>query len=275
MSSYGNDSELTPEAVSVLKKLVKWVVTGIIVIILLLWFWPLGQIDAGHRGVRLRFGAVTGDVVAEGLYARMPIVEEIVPVNIQVQKEQVHANAASRDLQTVDAEVALNYRIDPNKVDDIYRDVGLDYGGRLIAPMLQEAVKSSTAKYTAEELVTKRETVSGDIQAFLRDRLNTRGLLVDQFSIVNFNFSKSFDEAIENKVSAEQNALAAKNKLEQIKYEAQADIERAKGRAEAIRVEAQALKDNPEVSQLRAIEKWDGKLPTYTGTATPFINLNR
>lgn len=270
-----NDSELTPEAVSALKKVVKWVVTAVILLILVLWFWPVGQIDAGQRGVRLRFGAVTGDVISEGLYFKMPIVEQVAEMNVQVQKEQVKANAASKDLQTVEAEVALNYRIDPNKVDNIYQDVGLQYGERLIAPTLQEAVKASTARYTAEELVTKREIVANDISTYLKERLNNRGLLVEQFSIVNFNFSKAFDDAIEAKVSAEQNALAARNKLEQVKYEAQADIEKAKGRAEAIRVEAQALKDNPEVSELRAIEKWDGKLPTYTGTTTPFINLNR
>jgi prohibitin 2 len=245
----------------------------IVLLVTLLTQFPLGTVGAGERGIRTRFGAVTGDVLGEGLYFRMPFVEKVVKVTVRVQKEQTKADAASKDLQTVTSDVALNFRLEPNKVDDIYKELGVEYKENVIAPALQEVVKATTAKFTAEELVAKREQVAQDITVGLRDRLQKRGIVVEQFSVVNFDFSKSFNEAIENKVSAEQNAQASRNKLEQVKYEAQAEIEKAKGKAEAIRVEAQALKDNPEVSQLRAIEKWDGKLPTYTGGATPLINI--
>jgi prohibitin 2 len=90
---------------------------------------------------------------------------------------------------------------------------------------------------------------------------------------VNFSFSKSFNVAIEKKVTAEQEAFAAQNKLEQVKFEAQQQIEEAKGKAEAIRIEAEALKKSPAVLQLRALEKWDGVLPKVTGESVPFINV--
>src|SRR5678815_33713 len=147
------------------------------------------------------------------------------------------------------------------------------YKERLIDPAMQEAIKSSTAKFTAEELITKREAVREDIKNQLRTRLKDRDILVDEFNIVNFEFSKVFNDAIEAKVTAEQSALAAKNKLEQIKFEADQKVAEAKGKAEAITIESNALRSNPQILELRALEKWNGTLPQVTGGAVPFVNL--
>src|ERR1044071_4531038 len=193
---------------------------GIIVLILLVTLWPLGTIDAGNRGVVLNFSAATGEVKQEGLYFRVPIEQQIAVMNVQVQKEQVTAAAASKDLQTVDATVALNYHLDPNKVVDIYKRVGEDYKVKLVDPSLQEAVKAVTATYTAEELITKRSEVTDAIQSQLKDKLASEDLIVDGFNVVDLQFSPDFNAAIEAKVTAEHNALAAKNKLDQVKYEA-------------------------------------------------------
>jgi regulator of protease activity HflC (stomatin/prohibitin superfamily) len=134
-------------------------------------------------------------------------------------------------------------------------------------------VKASTAKFTAEELITKRELVREDIKTQLRDRLKPN-IDVEEFNIVNFRFSKVFNEAIENKVTAEQQALAARNKLEQIKFEAEQKVAEAKGKAEAITIESNALRSNPQILELRALEKWNGALPQVTGSGgVPFINL--
>lgn len=256
----------------------KTIITIVVIVvglILLANLNPVGQVEAGQRGVQLRFGAVTGTVLNEGLYFRIPFVERVVNIEVRVQKEEVSADAASKDLQTVDSDVALNFRIEPAKVALVYQEVGPLYRERLIAPALQEAVKSSTAKFTAEELITKRSQVSDDIKNILKAKLEPRGIIVEDFAIVNFSFSKAFNEAIESKVTAEQNALAARNKLEQIKFEADQEVEKARGRAEAITIEAQALRSNPEVLELRKIEKWDGKLPQVTGVNEPIISLSR
>ena len=136
-------------------------------------------------------------------------------------------------------------------------------------------MKASTAKYTAEELITKREAVRDEIKAHLIEKLNPRGIIVDDFNIVNFEFSESFNQAIELKVTAEQSALAAKNKLEQIKFEADQQVAEARGKAEALRIEASALQSNPQILQLRALEKWDGKMPAVMGSgATPFVDVS-
>lgn len=262
-------------AAKVFKNL-KWVGFGFVAFIVLLLGNPLGTIGAGERGIQLRFNAVTGKILGEGLYFRIPLVERVITIDTKIQKEQANATAASKDLQTVHSDVAVNFHIDPARVAGIYQDVGVDYKERLIDPSVQEGVKAITARFTAEELITKREMVKEEIKILLREKLAPRGILIDEFNIVDFGFSASFNTAIEAKVTAEQQALAAKNKLEQIKFEADQRIEEARGKAEAIRVESEALRSNPQILELRALEKWDGVLPQVTGSGgVPFINLTR
>jgi len=256
-----------------MKNNIQFSIGGFILLILLIIAWPFGTIGAGERGVLLRWSAVTGKVFDEGLFVRIPISDRVIVMDVKIQKEQIEATAASKDLQSVTSIVALNFHINPDRVANIYQDVGTEYKSRLIDPALQESVKASTAKYTAEELITKRELVREEIRNHVKDKLATHGIEVDDFNIVDFSFSRSFNEAIEAKVMAEQSALAAKNKLEQIKFEADQKIAEARGKAEAIRIESIALKDNPQVLQLRALEKWDGKLPVVTGETTPFIDV--
>lgn len=255
------------------KNIVKFVVIMGVGLFVLLTLSPFGIVNAGERGILLRFGAVTGKVFNEGLYFRVPLIESVRTMDVKIQKEEADVSAASKDLQTVTSKVALNYHIDPDRVANVFQNIGLEYKSRLIDPYMQEAVKAVTAQYTAEELITKREIVRDDVKTSLRNKFTNSGITVDEFNIVNFEFSKSFNEAIEAKVTAEQDALAAKNKLEQIKFESEQAIASAKGKAEAQRIEGEALKANPQVIELRAIEKWDGKLPQYMTGATPFVNL--
>jgi prohibitin 2 len=112
---------------------------------------------------------------------------------------------------------------------------------KVITPSVQESVKATTAKYTAEELITKRQIVSQEIQNSLTDKLAKNGIIVSDVNIVDFNFSVGFNEAIEKKVKAEQEAFAEKNKLETVKYQAQQSIEKAKAEAESIKIQASAI----------------------------------
>ena len=249
------------------------VAIAIVALLVLFWLSPFGVIGPGERGVHMRFTAVTGKVFGEGLYFLVPLVENVQKVNTQIQKEEMKADAASKDLQTVHIVVAMNYHIDPNRVAKIFQDVGVQYKERIIDPAMQEGVKASTAKFTAEELITRREAVREDTKAQLKTRLHEMGIIVDEFNIVNFQFSKVFNDAIEAKVTAEQSALAAKNKLEQIKFEAEQRVAEAKGKAEAITIESNALRSNPQILEMRALEKWNGILPTVTSGSVPFINL--
>ncbi len=254
------------------------VIIGIILLILI-FFRPFVQIGAGERGVVLNFGAVQDTVLDEGLHFRVPIMQKIVTVDVKVQKSESQAAAASSDLQDVSSTVALNYHIIPEKANIVYQTIGIAFKEQIIDPAVQEVVKAVTAKYTAEELITKRPAVSDAMKTNLTERLLAHNIAVDAFSIVGFSFSKVFMEAIEAKQTAEQLALKAKRDLERIKIEADQKITAAKAEAEALRLQranisADLIELRKIEANLKAIDKWNGILPQVTGGgAIPFIGV--
>ncbi len=253
------------------KGIVGLVVLGLVIVGL---FSAFATVGAGERGVVFsKFGGVSDRVLGEGLHFKIPFVEDIIMVDVKVQKSQTRAEASSKDLQTVSSVFAINYHPAPDRVHVIYQEVGLEFKSRIIDPAVQEAVKGITAQYSAEELITKRAQVRNDIKDILNERLNQFNILLDEFSIVAFEFSPEFNAAIESKQTAEQNALKASRDLERIKVEAEQKITRAKAEAESQRVQARTI--TPIILNLRAIEKWNGVLPQVVGGdgAIPFLDI--
>ena len=246
-----------------------------VVVGLILLFNSVGIVGAGERGILLQFGAVQDKVLGEGLYFKIPVAQSVVKIDVKIQKDEIDASAASKDLQIVKSTIALNYHLAPESVNKIWQEVGKDYNTRIIAPSIQEAVKAESAQFTAEELITRREEVKEAIKANLSKRLLERSIVVDEFNIIEFEFSQAFNAAIEAKVTAEQLKLKADRDLERIVIEAEQRVADAKGKAEAISIEAQALRQNAQIVELRWVEKWDGKVPLYWGNATPFVGINQ
>ncbi len=261
---------MSPKTVGVL------VVTFVFVLFILM-INPFTVIQSQQVGIITKFGAIDG-TVGEGLHLINPFTTDIVKMDISTLKEETSASAASKDSQTVSTVVAVNYKIQQDKVIDVYRAYRKDYVTIKIQPAIQEAVKAATAKYTAEELITKREEVKGVMFDDLRNRLASDSIIVTELMITNFDFSAQFNAAIEAKVTAEQEAQKAKNDLARVEFEAQQQIERAKAEAEAIRIQAEAVtsQGGKDYVQLKAIEKWNGQLPNQfvPGSAVPFINLS-
>lgn len=269
------------------------IISHVVVLLFVLSFalGSFGTINAGERGVKTRLGAVVG-VVDPGLYFKMPWIEKVVAMEVKTRTINYDKNGtegdaldtsqlsgASRDLQDVWIGVVVNYHIDPTRVDTIYsqyRSVE-NYEANVIEPAIREVVKSTSAQYTAEELVTKRAEYSDKVNITLNERLSAKDAVLERFNVTNFQFSQAFTQAIESKVTAVQNAEAAKNKLEQIKFEAQQKIETAKAEAESIRIQAQAINSQggADYVQLQAIKVWKGDVPMYVmgSSAVPFINL--
>jgi regulator of protease activity HflC (stomatin/prohibitin superfamily) len=242
--------------------IVKFSVGFILLVILI--FGSFRFISAGQVGVVTRFGAVNR-VVSPGLVFKIPLIEGVVAMETRTQKEQADSEAASKDLQTVHSTIALNYHLRGEKAVQVYQNVGQDYNTRIIDPALQEAFKATTAKFTAEELISKREAVKLLAYDELKSRLDKYNIVVDDFNIVNFDFSNDFNNAIEQKQVAQQN-------LERAKLEAQTAITQANGQAAA----QAALKNNgsltAEYLEYLAVNKWNGVLPLYT-SGTPFITV--
>jgi regulator of protease activity HflC (stomatin/prohibitin superfamily) len=258
------------------KKLI--IIGGIILLFFILKPWV--QIGAGERGIVQNFGAVQDEVLNEGIHFRMPVVQTVIIMNVQIQKVLTDAASSSSDLQDVDMSVALNYHIKPEQANLVYQSIGVQYKDRIIDPAIQEVMKAVSAKYTAEELITKRPAVSSEMKEALTIRLSTSNIEVDAFSIIDFSFSQTCADALEAKQTAEQNALKAKRDLDRIKVEAEQTVAAATAEAEALGL--QKMNITPDLIELRkieanlkAIEKWDGVLPQVTGSgAIPFIGVD-
>ena len=250
---------------------IKMVAAAVVVLIVLVN--SFGTVGAGERGVVLRFGAVQDRVLDEGMYFIIPFVEDVILMDVRIQKFETRAAASSKDLQMVSSGIALNYHVDATAVNQVYGTFRLAYRQTIIDPAVQESVKAATAQFTAEELITRRPEVSAQIREILAGRLREYNMIVDQFSITELNFSDLFIQSIEAKQVAEQSAQKAENDLTRIKVEAEQTIAAAKAEAESQRLQSQTITSN--ILQLRAIEKWNGILPQVTSGATPFIDLKK
>ncbi|HVT34587.1 MAG TPA: prohibitin family protein, partial [Nevskiaceae bacterium] len=259
------------------------VLFGIVLLLivgLLIRLNPFVSVSAGHKGVVTLFGKVDPAGLDEGLHVVNPFAS-VTDVSVRIQKADAEGDAASRDLQQVTTHITLNYHINPSTVPAFWQAIGPGYVDTIITPEVQETFKAVTARYTAEELITKREEVRAQIRDTLNQKVNELthgGLVMDEFSITNFAFSHSFNAAIEAKQEAEQLALKAKRDLDRIQVEAQQKI--AMAEAEAASLKAQKQEITPDLIRLREIEvqreailKWDGHLPNVNSGAVPFINI--
>ena len=257
----------------------KIVVIGVAIAALVLAAGSTGIVGAGQRGVLLRFGAVTGEIKEEGLYFKIPFAEQVVLMSTQIQKYSAPASASSKDLQVVTTEVTLNYQLQAAKVGEIYRNMRQDYENRIIQPFIQEAVKSTTANFDAEQLITQRPRVKEELQNLMTKRLAPLGIGVVELSITDFRFTQVFQDSIEAKVKAVQQALEAENALRRVGFEAQQQITRAT--AEAKGLELQKAQITPQLLELRqievqraAVDKWNGVMPTVVTSGGPVPMLD-
>ena len=243
------------------------------------------RVPSGYRGVLLTWGKVEDTILQEGLNFKVPFTQNVELMNVQIQKAESTEATATKDLQEVSTTVAVNYRLDPLAVNEIYKDLRQDYANRVIKPNIEESLKATTAIFRAEELVTKRAEVKQTFDEILAERLSIFNIQVVSVSLTDFQFSPSFSAAIDAKVTAEQQALVSKNELEKIRYEAQqqiiqaeaaknATIRRAEGDALAQIIDANATAQSIEIITSQMTEEyidylwlvqWDGKLPmVYT-----------
>lgn len=238
-------------------------IIGVILVLgIILMFGSIRTIKSGQVGIRVRFGKVVNTEMNEGVNFKLPLVEKIVKINIQVQKVELQTGGASKDLQDVNTTIAVNYRVDGEKATALYKNVGKKYEEIVLQPAIQESIKAVTSQYTAEELITNRSEVSKKCMETLNDKVKDYGLIIDNFNIIGFNFSAEFNKAIEEKQVAEQKVLTAKQELEKEKIEAEKKLVKAEAEKKANELLKQTLTE--EVLMQQYIEKWDGKLPKVT-----------
>lgn len=260
------------------------ITAAIVLIAAITAFGAVTIVPAGNSGVVVTLGKVDDRALESGLHFKVPFVQSVVMMNNKIQKCEVDSNSVSKDLQTVSSAVAVNFHITSDSAADIYKNIGVQYQDTVLQPAIQEAVKSVSAQYTAEELITKRTAVGDEIASALTEKVSDYGIIIDKFNIVNFEFSEEFNIAIEQKQVAEQNYLKAQTEKEQQIMEAEADakkqiiaaeaeaeatLKRAEAEAEANEKLNESLSGN--VLTYQQIQKWNGEYPSVVSSDSSIL----
>lgn len=255
------------------------VLAGVCILSLLsIIFGSFVTVPAGSIGIVFNSlqGGVQPGYLHEGLNFVMPIFSNVSIIDVRNQRYDVNVNASTKTMQSVLTTVTLNYQIDRDMAAEVYKKIGLDYQNKIIAPLIQDRIKSETGKLTMEDLITQRQAIRDLVRAELESKLPTYGITVEEVSMVNFEPSADYAKAIEAKMVAEQQLNKSGYDLERIKVEAQQKIEKAKAEAEALRLQKEQI--TPELLNLRMIQRWDGKLPSFVGSGQqlfPMVNADQ
>jgi regulator of protease activity HflC (stomatin/prohibitin superfamily) len=262
-------------------KLIVFAISLVFVIVAVLILNPFVIVNAGEKGVVMNWGAVSDRVIGEGLHVLVPLQQSVRKINIKTVKYETEVTAYSNDALVMTGKLALNYHLQGDKVNRIYQEIGDNeiVQDTIINPAMQEAFKIASAKFTSADLLNKRAAMAEEMRADLSDRLSQRFITVDALSIVNFAFSFDYEHAVEQKQIAQQNALKAENDLQKAKAEAAQQIAKSEAEATSIKMQAEAIKEQggKDYIQLKAIDKWDGSLPSQMvpNGSVPFLDLSK
>lgn len=231
-------------------------------------------VSPGYRGTLVVLGNVSGTSYGNGVGLKPPFISSMVKTDVRTQVLTDSATAYTKDIQTAMVMFTMTYNVVPDAVPKMYQHIGTDYKSKLIIPYVQDAIKDVVGKWQAQYLVANREKARMEILDVLKKKISRTYIQGITFQIINLDYSDNFEKAIENKVIAEQKAQEASNNTKRIQEEANQRVISAKADAEAMGIKAQALEKNQRLVDYEAVQKWDGKMPTYMlGNTMPFINL--
>ena len=248
----------------------------ILFIVFIVFCNPIAIVGVGERGVKVTLGRVSPKSYAEGVHFVTPFISKIQVMNVKTQKLSTPTEVYTKDIQQARISYVVNYNLMPNHVHEMYREVGKNYVDTILMPAIEGNIKDVIGKWNAQDLVANRAIATEDILNKLQTQLEKRYINVTSFQIIDINYSEVFEKAIESKVTAEQEALKAKNKTVQVQEEARQKVISAEAEAKSMKIRATALTQNKALVEYEAVQKWDGKLPEYTmGNSIPFININK
>lgn len=227
-----------------------------------------------ERAVRYNFGKVDNEVLLAGTHLWIPYFHGTKTLPVNVHALELETSSGTKDQQEVTTKVVVNLQLDPSKVVEIVTNYGDEQAviGQVI-PQIQEAVNANVSKFSAEEILTKREQLKEAIDKVIKDRATKYSIIVHDISIKDLQYSPEYAKAIEQKQIAEQKSKQAEYDAIKANKEADGAINTARGQAEAQKLLRANL--TPEILQMRAIEKWDGSFPQVMGGqgALPFVNI--
>lgn len=246
-----------------------------LLVVLIVMVNPFVMVGPGERGVKIRLGQVQSKSYDEGLHLIFPFIEKFRTMDVKTQKNTFTTQVYTKDIQQARITYVINYNIQPDCVTKLFQQVGLDFESKILTPVVEGTIKDIIGKWNAQDLIANRERATGDILFKLQEQLKDNYINVTDFQMTDINYSKVFEQAIESKVTAEQEALKAKNKTVQVQEEARQKVIAAEAEAKSMAIRAQALSQNKSLVQYEAVQKWDGRMPQYMlGNSVPFINVS-
>jgi len=272
-----SQDQRTPTGVETSYPLRKLTALPFLLVVAVVAFESITIVPPGNVGVQVTLGKTNLDnVLTEGVTFVNPI-SSVKNVNVQLQRAELEGQSAgTKDMQNVHTDIVVNYRLTPAMVPTIYKEFGLNVSDKVLGPAISESFKTVTGQYTSEELILKREEVSSKILERLQAKVTPFDITVSNISLVNFGFSKAYQDAIDQKMIATQSKLKAEQDLQRIEVEAKSRIAQADGEAKAIKIQAEAIQSNGGAAyvQLQWIEKWNGKMPDTVVNGTQGMMLN-
>lgn len=283
--STNKKGEATPNPAKKYGKII--FIVAIILLLLIVLFNCFSIVNEGYIGVKYRFGKIVQDDLTAGLNFHIPMVEEIVQVDIREQVYAVSTDAYTSDTQTVnELQLKVNYCYDSSMLSNIIRNIGVsNVETKLLVPNVQKIAKDAIGKVKAEQLVQSRADVTAEIQSSLTEILDDYGIVVTAFAIENLSFDSAFEESIQGKVIAEQDALKMENKTKEKEEEAKQVVIAAQAEADSVRIAAEAqadaialiqaqLQSSPNYIDYLTVERWNGQLPQVVSDGVnPFVAL--
>jgi len=246
----------------------------ILFIVFVMFCNPMAIVGVGERGVKVTLGRVSPQSYSEGVHFVTPFISKIKVMNVKTQKVNIATEVYTKDIQQAKISYVINYNLMPQYAHQMYREVGMNYVDNILMPVVEGNIKDVIGRWNAQDLVANRAVATADILVKLQNQLKERYINITSFQIIDINYSEVFEKAIESKVTAEQEALKAKNKTVQVEEEARQKLISAQAEAQSMKIRATALTQNKALVEYEAVQKWDGKLPEYMmGNSIPFINL--
>ena len=244
--------------------------------IVISFFNPVAIVGVGERGVKVTLGRVSPTSYTEGVHFVTPFISTIKNMNVKTRKNNVETSVYTKDIQQARIAYVINFNLQPENAHKMYREVGMNYVETILTPAVEGTIKDVIGKWNAQDLVANREIATREILTKLQTHLTPKYINVTDFQMISIAYSGTFEKAIESKVTAEQEALRAKNKTVQIEEEAKQKLISAEAEAKSMSIRANALSKNKALVEYEAVQKWDGKLPEYMlGDTVPFLNLNK
>lgn len=254
----------------------KLAILAIIPFVLITIYLSYNQVEEGTRGIKKIWGKVDAEAMTPGIYFINPISTTVIKMSVKEEKLEIETNAYTKDTQTVKVKFAVAYYPEADLIPKIYSNFGYEWENKVIEPAILGSLKDSIGQYIADELVSKRELVKNQAESEVKKSLKSRSVIVTRLDILNLDFDNAYEQAVEAKVVAVQEAERSKNRTVQIKEESQQKIISAQGEAESMKIRSQALSQNKSLVEYEAVQKWNGVLPVYMmGNSVPFINLSK